>query len=509
MQLNNRSGSIIAKLTSLLRRDCADATALRAAVETLPTSLALASADNNIIFVNRSGRQAWAQLAGDPAPFDANTIPGRPLADLHRNRGGLDRLSTGPGGRSVSITLESAQGPIGVDASVLSGNGGETVGVLLTWAPDKAAAGTTEDNLVLLKKMLDDGPIPTLHLATDLTIRYMNRVAAERLRPLSLTAGDPAEELLGKPFDLIQPDLTEHRPRFADPGQVPWRTQLPLGDEIYNFLFHPLFNDKGKFLGPLLTLDRVTAKVLAFRQLKQASGELGSMGKQLTEIGSQMRGGARETSTRANGATTAGREISESLETVAAGADDLTDSIREIQQSSEEAERVTQSAIEATNEKIGGLAESSSQIGNVTELINSIAEQTNLLALNATIEAARAGDLGKGFAVVAGEVKDLSRHTAEATGQIQSQIEKIQRETQAAIDSMREVTTVAERIRELSAVIVVSTPSRNVRLGRLEGPWRGTRRLGMTLRVSAAEPCGQLTAASVFVGGIALVKSRS
>ena len=39
--------------------------------------------------------------------------------------------------------------------------------------------------------------------------------------------------------------------------------------------------------------------------------------------------------------------------------------------------------------------------------------------------------------------------------------------------------------------------------------WRGPRRLGMTLRVSAADPFGQLTGASVFVGGIALVKSRS
>ena len=46
--------------------------------------------------------------------------------------------------------------------------------------------------------------------------------------------------------------------------------------------------------------------------------------------------------------------------------------------------------------------------------------------------------------------------------------------------------------------------------GRLaEGTWRGTRRFGMTLRVSAADPFGQLTAASVFGGGIALVKSRS
>ena len=43
--------------------------------------------------------------------------------------------------------------------------------------------------------------------------------------------------------------------------------------------------------------------------------------------------------------------------------------------------------------------------------------------------------------------------------------------------------------------------------GRLAGaPWRGPRRLGMTLRVSAADPFGQLTGASVFVGGIALVK---
>ena len=41
------------------------------------------------------------------------------------------------------------------------------------------------------------------------------------------------------------------------------------------------------------------------------------------------------------------------------------------------------------------------------------------------------------------------------------------------------------------------------------GPWRGTRRLGITLRVSAADPFGLLTAASVFVGGIALMKSRS
>ncbi len=75
--------------------------------------------------------------------------------------------------------------------------------------------------------------------------------------------------------------------------------------------------------------------------------------------------------------------------------------------------------ISRIEQRLPGLELSLEKVARVSNDIERIARQTNLLALNATIEAARAGDAGRGFAVVAGEVKILSRQTAEAVIEIQ------------------------------------------------------------------------------------------
>jgi methyl-accepting chemotaxis protein len=88
-------------------------------------------------------------------------------------------------------------------------------------------------------------------------------------------------------------------------------------------------------------------------------------------------------------------------------------------------------------EQISKLEALTNQIGGITNVINSISAQTNLLSLNAAIEAARAGESGRGFAVVADEVRQLALRTGEATNQIQSTIEEVQKETSTAVTVMQ------------------------------------------------------------------------
>lgn len=94
--------------------------------------------------------------------------------------------------------------------------------------------------------------------------------------------------------------------------------------------------------------------------------------------------------------------------------------------------------IHLTADVISTLTHDMTTINSITSLITSISSQTNLLALNASIEAARAGEHGKGFAVVADEVRVLAEQSARAATDVQSSIQQILKNTEAATREMQQ-----------------------------------------------------------------------
>ena len=113
------------------------------------------------------------------------------------------------------------------------------------------------------------------------------------------------------------------------------------------------------------------------------------------------------------------------MESVAAGAEELNASVREISEAMTKSKETAIGAVDrvaAADSEAQRLTAAAESMSGIVEMISNITGQINLLALNATIESARAGEAGRGFAVVASEVKNLATQAKSATDKIGNEI---------------------------------------------------------------------------------------
>jgi methyl-accepting chemotaxis protein len=174
------------------------------------------------------------------------------------------------------------------------------------------------------------------------------------------------------------------------------------------------------------------------------------------------------------GIAASAEEMSVTVQDVACAIETLSSALTDVKTDTQKGMEINQAAQQmaaCADTSADTLKVATAEIAQILDTVQSIASQTNLLALNATIQAASAGDAGKGFAVVANEVKDLARHSSQASDEIRDRIVNMQDKTLAVIVTIQNINQQIQAVSQMNNRIAqaiteqtsnLTTVSRNI-----------------------------------------------
>lgn len=182
-------------------------------------------------------------------------------------------------------------------------------------------------------------------------------------------------------------------------------------------------------------------------EIRQAAAQVASGSAQIASGASALATGSTQQAATVE-------ELTASIGSIHAQAEDNTELASKTEKDSYEVGRLMGESMEHMSEMTDSMKTiegSSLEIAKVIEVIDDIAFQTNILALNAAVEAARAGEHGKGFAVVSDEVRNLAGKSADAAKETAALIQNSVDNVSAGVD------TAAKNSESLAQVAAIAT----------------------------------------------------
>jgi len=192
------------------------------------------------------------------------------------------------------------------------------------------------------------------------------------------------------------------------------------------------------------TVQQRTAELTnILKEVQETTNVLSSSSSEILAATTQVVSGSTETATAVSETTTTVEEVKQTSQLTSQKARYVSDNAEKAMQAAKAGRKAVEETVESVNhireqiesiaESIVKLSEQGQAVGEIVATVTDIAEQVNLLSVNAAIEAARAGEQGKGFSVVAHEIKSLAEQSKQATSQVRTILNDVQKGISSAV----------------------------------------------------------------------------
>jgi methyl-accepting chemotaxis protein len=399
-----------------------EATRIRTALDTAPSSMMMADLDHNIIFMNQSATKLMNEHVSDfrqaiPS-FDPDKIIGSNMSVFQRNPAHQDAMVAHLNGAQTSRVKFGAR-TFDFTVSTVSDEDGQRLGALLEWR-DLTVEQAAQDEVGAVVLAAADG---------DFSKRVPLEGKSGFLREIAKSMNE-----LGTMIDKASTEFAETISSVAK------------GD-----LTRSVTSDyKGRFGDLKNAINETTSKLAQLvRTIQSTTLDVAASAKEITS-------GSDDLSQRTESQAASLEETAATTEELAASVKASAQASRQAVSLADEAMKVAINGGDIVKQAVDAMArieQASRKISDITGVIDEIAFQTNLLALNAAVEAARAGDAGKGFAVVASEVRSLAQRSSEAAKDISGLIQSSTGEVSQGVQLVRSAGDALHEIVEASSKV--------------------------------------------------------